>query len=151
MSPYIRLVRYPYEEPFHLGYASTAIYRRRPCNWIAICGDVVTRLAKMYQCRVTAGSRAVPQELVLASALQRAMLFEVAVASAEQLLAMPSHVESETPGHVLIRSPHTPGYQWVATGVGDFSIGTRLIEVKCTNKLFSSSDYRQAVRLNGPR
>jgi len=45
----------------------------------------------------------------------------------------------------LVRSPVIPGYQWVASSVGDFSVGTRLIEVKCTNKLFSSSDYRQTI------
>jgi hypothetical protein len=48
-------------------------------------------------------------------------------------------------GEPLVRSPEIPGYQWIASGVGDISIGTRLIEVKCTNKHFSSSDYRQVI------
>jgi len=134
----------------------------------------------------------VRQELVGASGLQRAMLFEIAVAAAEQLLtestevdwktclevaierqrrhfdakppetlsdadrvvalqvarnlyAMLKHVQGDPESGELIRSPHIPGYQWVASGVGDFSIGTRLIEVKCTRKHFSSSDYRQVV------
>jgi hypothetical protein len=30
-------------------------------------------------------------------------------------------------------------------GVGDFSVGTNLIEVKCTNKRFLSADYRQML------
>lgn len=45
----------------------------------------------------------------------------------------------------LLKAPTIPGYQWIATGVGDFSVGRRLIEVKCTNANFSSSDYRQIV------
>jgi hypothetical protein len=38
-----------------------------------------------------------------------------------------------------------PGFQWIASGVGDFSVGSTLIEVKCTGKRFSSSDYRQIL------
>jgi hypothetical protein len=45
----------------------------------------------------------------------------------------------------LVRSPEIPGYQWISSSVGDFSVGTRLIEVKCTNKHFSSADYRQTI------
>jgi hypothetical protein len=137
------------------------------------------------------GCDPVKQELVTASGLQRAMLFEIAVAAAEQLLertevdwktclevaverqrrhfdaklpgalsdpdrivalqvatnlrTMLRHIQADPESGALIRSPHIPGYQWVASGVGDFSIGTRLIEVKCTRKHFSSSDYRQIM------
>jgi hypothetical protein len=52
---------------------------------------------------------------------------------------------SEERGEKMIRAPHVPGYQWIASGIGDFSAGSQLIEVKCTNKIFSSSDYRQIV------
>ncbi|ASY74588.1 hypothetical protein [Pectobacterium polaris] len=45
----------------------------------------------------------------------------------------------------VVRSPIIPGFQWIAQGQGDFSIGQRLIEVKCTNRNFSSSDYRQIL------
>ncbi len=41
--------------------------------------------------------------------------------------------------------PKIPGYRWIANGEGDFSIGNMIIEVKCTNKHFSSADYRQIV------
>jgi hypothetical protein len=133
----------------------------------------------------------VPQVLVAASNLQRSMLFEIAVAAAEQLLQgyevidwaicldiaverQRRHFDAELPGAMsevdktvatlvarnlvvmlrellfgtgdsLVRSPTIPGYQWVASGLGDFSIGTRLIEVKCTNKHFASADYRQII------
>lgn len=46
---------------------------------------------------------------------------------------------------VVGRSPHVPGFMWVASGAGDFSIGNSLIEIKCTAKMFSSSDYRQVL------
>lgn len=45
----------------------------------------------------------------------------------------------------VVRAPTIPGFQWIAEGQGDFSIGQRLIEVKCTNRNFSSSDYRQIL------
>lgn len=144
------------------------------------------------QAYVAADCEPVPTELVAASNLQRAMLFEVAVAAGEQLLAghamidwdtclevavcrqrrhfdaklpdalsatdkeaaswvaknlvtMLSQIRAVVGSETLVRSPRIPGYQWIASGVGDFSVGTRLIEVKCTNKHFSSSDYRQIV------
>lgn len=48
--------------------------------------------------------------------------------------------------HLSIQSsPFIPGYQWISNGVGDFSIGNTLIEVKCTNKNFGSADFRQLL------
>ena len=134
----------------------------------------------------------VPLELVSASTLQRAMLFEIAVAVAEQLItgdnpvdweaslaiavrkqrehfdakipsslsdtdkdvslrvarnlaAMLRHLQAESGGENLVHSPTVPGHQWIACGSGDFALGTNLIEVKCTNKNFSSADYRQII------
>ena len=130
-------------------------------------------------------------EVIAASPLQHAMLFELAVAAAEQILTtgrpdwntcltlaierqrrhfdakvpaalsesdksaafavaqnlvtMLNQLQTEAGGVPLIHSPDIPGYQWIASGVGDFSLGAWLIEVKCTNKPFSSSDYRQIV------
>jgi hypothetical protein len=142
--------------------------------------------------RAVANCKSVSTELVAKSTLQRAMLFEIAVAVAEQLLAgsqeidwgiglnlavsrqkrhfdaklpdslsaadkmvaqtvarnlvaMLNHIQGTVVNPTLVRSPNIPGYQWIASGVGDFSVGTRLIEVKCTNKHFSSADYRQLV------
>ena len=42
-------------------------------------------------------------------------------------------------------SPQIPGFQWVSRGSGDFSIGNKLIEVKCISKNFGSADYRQLL------
>ena len=139
-----------------------------------------------------ADCRALPDKLVRASALNRAMLFEVAFARGEQLIAgieeadwdtclknaverqrlffdakvpdsltaadetvadwvaknlvsMLNRIQATAKNHPLVHSPNIPGYQWIASGCGDFSFGTKIIEVKCTSKHFSASDYRQIV------
>lgn len=45
---------------------------------------------------------------------------------------------------VVVR-PVIPGFEWVSSGQGDFSIGRTLIEVKNTVKRFSAADYRQVA------
>jgi hypothetical protein len=45
----------------------------------------------------------------------------------------------------LILRPLIPGLEWISTGRGDFALGSTLVEVKCTNKRFSASDYRQVA------
>lgn len=45
----------------------------------------------------------------------------------------------------LVFRPLIPGLEWISTGRGDFAVGLSLIEVKCTNKRFSASDYRQVA------
>lgn len=135
--------------------------------------------------------KVVSSDLIRASSLQHAMLFEIAVAAGQQLVdgskavdldsaldvAMERqrrHFDAQIPekltdqdkdiailvaenlakmldkvrvdsGGRLVSSPVIPGYQWIASGNGDFAIGSRLIEVKCTNKPFSASDYRQIM------
>lgn len=69
----------------------------------------------------------------------------IALRVAENLVQMLSTTGEASAGAALVRSPVIPGYQWIASGVGDFAIGNCLIEVKCTKKRFSSSDYRQVV------
>lgn len=138
------------------------------------------------------GCEAVPQEAVENTTVERAMLFEVAVAAADQLIdgrpvvdwdlclstavaRQREHFDAQLPlalssvdmkvslqvaknlvvildnvrasvgGQTLVRAPSIPGFQWVASGVGDFAVGRSLIEVKCTNKRFVSSDYRQIL------
>lgn len=141
-------------------------------------------------CFMVESCQPVPAEIIEASSLQRSMLFEIAVAAAEQLIMIggvrwdsclelavkrqrrhfdvniPTELRAEDRSAAqlvaenlvailrsqqqvvcgdIVCSPAIPGYQWISSGVGDFSIGRRLIEVKCTNRRFSSSDYRQVV------
>jgi len=131
-----------------------------------------------------------PKELLEASLLQRAMLFELAYSVADNLLAgtpinwsecskatlerqrvyfdarLPEDFDtadmeiaelvgrnlaetlrsmSDYRGQPLVKGPHIPGYEWIGSGKGDFAIGDSLIEVKCSGKRFSSSDYRQVA------
>jgi hypothetical protein len=134
----------------------------------------------------------VPDELVERSRLQKAMLFELALARAEiilngkgqpswdeclrisvdrqrqhydakvpvrleqcdldvashaanNLVAMLVSVQSQYPGMLLQRSPAIPGLGWIASGAGDFSLDSILVEVKHTDRNFVSADFRQVL------
>lgn len=135
---------------------------------------------------------AIPDELVKASTLNRAMIFEISFARGEQLLNgkknanwddclkvatrrqrrhfdaklpnalldadmvvaewvgknladMLAQIQASASAEKLISAPEISGYQWIASGEGDFSLGPKLIEVKCTKKNFGSADYRQVL------
>jgi hypothetical protein len=45
----------------------------------------------------------------------------------------------------IVLRPPIPGLEWIASGQGDFAIGSTLIEVKCAAKRFSAADYRQVA------
>ncbi|WP_323771990.1 hypothetical protein [Antarctobacter sp.] len=138
------------------------------------------------------GLEPVSHEMVDQSQLQKAMLFEIAVARAEHILtgelspewegsiqiaakrqsrhfdakvpgevtdsdksvaehaaqnlvAMLHSVQEQHPGSQLEASPLIPGMGWIASGRGDFSLGTILIEVKHTGRNFGSGDFRQIL------
>ncbi|KAB0325509.1 hypothetical protein F3B38_17850 [Janthinobacterium lividum] len=131
-----------------------------------------------------------PSALLCQSKLQKAMLFELGYAVAEQLLTgavldwpectatalrrqtvyfdakLPAQFEAadqqlaEIVGRNLSNAlqaesiaasmpitlrPGIPGLEWISNGNGDFALGLTLIEVKCTAKRFSASDYRQVA------
>jgi len=52
---------------------------------------------------------------------------------------------SRARNELLVVRPRIPGFQWVSSGQGDFSLGRTLIEVKNTAKRFSAADYRQVA------
>ena len=54
-------------------------------------------------------------------------------------------IRTQNPKSNLESSPGIPGFGWIASGTGDFSLGNILIEVKHTNKNFGSSDLRQIL------
>lgn len=66
----------------------------------------------------------------------------IALRVGENLALMLRELAESRPGAIVL-APSVPGFQWIASGHGDFSIGNALIEVKCSAKNFSSSDYRQ--------
>ncbi|GGJ06154.1 hypothetical protein GCM10007978_49690 [Shewanella hanedai] len=73
--------------------------------------------------------------------------YDLSIASktASNLVKSIRFIESKSQNIKAIQSPVIPGYQWISQGHGDFSVGTTLIEVKCTSRNFSSSDYRQIL------
>jgi hypothetical protein len=134
----------------------------------------------------------VPDELVERSHLQKAMLFELAIARAEiildgkeepswddclrvatdrqrrhydakipvrleqcdldvashaadNLITMLTSVQSQHPDLQLQRSPVIPGLGWIASGIGDFSLGQILVEVKHSDRNFVAGDFRQVL------
>jgi hypothetical protein len=137
------------------------------------------------------GCEAVDEDAISESHLQRAMLFELALAAGETLLAtgeihdweacfqtaasrqrrfydarVPSDVSAKDKEIalsvarnlvVMLRElaqthqaeirvePKIPGYGWIDTGVGDYSVGHTIVEVKCKADHFTSSDYRQVL------
>lgn len=137
------------------------------------------------------GCSYVDERLVLKMSTNAAMLFEVAYARAEQVLAdapkdwdsclylalkrQSKYFDADLPDNLTkidisiaektasnlvksieyfqtnnqnikaVPSPVIPGFQWIAQGHGDFAIGKKLIEVKCSSRNFSSSDYRQLL------
>jgi hypothetical protein len=67
-----------------------------------------------------------------------------ATALADNLVAMVEEMARDI-GDATRLAPRVPGFQWIATGVGDLSIGPVLLEAKFGSRNFSSADYRQVV------
>jgi hypothetical protein len=70
---------------------------------------------------------------------------EIVLLVSSNILKMLEWIKSGMGAVSIERSPHIPGFMWISSGSGDFSINTSLVEIKCTNKVFSSSDYRQVL------
>lgn len=68
----------------------------------------------------------------------------LAEAVGRNLVGALRHIASSKTQRIVI-GPHIPGFEWIASGKGDFSVEQTLIEVKCTSKRFSSADYRQVA------
>lgn len=74
-------------------------------------------------------------------------LSDIAIAdhAAKNLLAMLDRVRAQRPAAILELAPLIPGLGWVATGNGDFALGSTLIEVKHTARNFGAGDFRQVL------
>lgn len=69
----------------------------------------------------------------------------VADHAAHNLVAMLNSVRAQRPLAILEHGPLIPGLGWVASGRGDFAIGSTLIEVKHTERNFGAGDFRQIM------
>lgn len=74
-------------------------------------------------------------------------LGDIAVAdhAARNLVAMLNSVQAQRPADILEHAPLIPGLGWIASGNGDFAIGSTLIEVKHTERNFGAGDFRQVL------
>jgi hypothetical protein len=70
---------------------------------------------------------------------------DVASHAANNLIVMLRSVQSQYRSVQLQRSPLIPGLGWIASGMGDFALGSILIEVKHTYRNFASGDFRQVL------
>lgn len=69
----------------------------------------------------------------------------VADHAARNLVVMLDSIRAQQPSAILEHAPLIPGLGWVASGNGDFALGTTLIEVKHTGRNFGASDFRQVL------
>ncbi len=69
----------------------------------------------------------------------------VADHAARNLVVMLNSVQAQRPSAILEHAPLIPGLGWVASGNGDFAIGSTLIEVKHTERNFGAADFRQVL------
>jgi len=65
--------------------------------------------------------------------------------AAENLVQMLRRIKDQKNDFEIEINPVIPGLGWIATGVGDFSIGPLLIEVKHTDRNFVANDFRQVL------
>ncbi|MGV1835103.1 hypothetical protein ACQZ6C_10100 [Rhizobium rhizogenes] len=70
---------------------------------------------------------------------------DVATHAAQNLVVMLNSVQAQNSHAQLKKSPVIPGLSWIASGNGDFSLGSMLIEVKHTDRNFVSGDFRQVL------
>ncbi|WP_216599927.1 hypothetical protein [Sphingomonas sp. AP4-R1] len=136
--------------------------------------------------------QAIPADVIEASSLQNAMLFEISMVRAESelrgvgalswdeclkvassrqrrhfdaripeklepkdisvadhaarnVVAMLDSVRAQRPSAILEHAPLIPGLGWVASGNGDFALGSTLIEIKHTGRNFGAGDFRQVL------
>ncbi|WP_084438479.1 hypothetical protein [Niveispirillum irakense] len=69
----------------------------------------------------------------------------IAEHAARNLNSMLASVKAQRPNVALEQSPVIPGLGWIASGNGDFALGSMLIEVKHTERNFGSGDFRQVI------
>lgn len=78
------------------------------------------------------------------NSLQQADI-EVAEHAAQNLVTMLKRVQSQSGNAQLELSPTIPGLGWIASGHGDFAVGSTLVEVKHTDRNFIAGDFRQVL------
>jgi hypothetical protein len=64
---------------------------------------------------------------------------------AQNLVTMLDELRQNLDEETIAARPFIPGYEWISSSEGDFSIGSTLIGVKCRQDSFGLADYRQIL------
>jgi len=116
---------------FEIGYAAAeSILTANEISWDDCFSVALQRQRNFYDAKL-------PETLTLADKAIAEII--------GRNLAVALTAESVASNGQLVFGPVIPGLEWISTGRGDFSVGLSLIEVKCANKRFSASDYRQVA------
>jgi len=70
---------------------------------------------------------------------------DVANIGSGNLVVMLNSLKNQHPSAQLEIGPTIPGLGWIASGMGDFSLGQILVEVKHTDRNFIAGDFRQVL------
>jgi len=116
---------------FELGYAvGEQLLLGRPIDWPACFETTLRRQQAYFDAKLPA--QFCDADLTLAEIVGRNLLKSI-----DEI-----HKAADLP---VVFRPCIPGLEWIASGAGDFAVGKKLIEVKCTAKRFSAPDYRQVA------
>lgn len=118
---------------FELAFAvgEHLVSRAEELDWARCLSIAVARQRRHFDARVPADVTNKDKAIALAVGVNLAKMLEV--------------IQSENARARIVCAPLVPGFEWIASGNGDFSVGPHMIEVKCTNRHFGSSDYRQLM------
>jgi hypothetical protein len=111
--------------------AESLLADERDSNWEKCIDIAVARQRRHFDARIP--DRLSEEDIALADW------------AARNLLMMLRSVRAQYPTYSLSISPSVPGLGWISSGVGDFSLGPLLIEVKHTDRNFVSGDFRQVL------
>lgn len=117
---------------FELAFAASEqlVTSEQPIDWMAALNVAVNRQRRHFDAKI-------PDNLHPADI---AAALEVANNLATILRKIGRDAEAP-----IVVSPSVPGYEWIASSAGDFAVGDRLIEIKCSSRHFGAADYRQLM------
>lgn len=158
---------FPQIAPGVVAHLNRSIWSAVGCQPISdeLVGESELQHAMLFELAVAAGEQLVggADEVDMGAALKSAVARQrkhfdamipkglsgqdvrIIVSVAQNLRAMLAVLQFARGESQIETSPPIPGFSWISSGLGDFSIGESLIEVKCTSKPFGAADLRQVL------
>lgn len=116
---------------FELGYAvGEDLLRGQAINWESLIQTATRRQREHFDAKIPAEISEIDKN--------------IALRVGNNLASMSQDLANERGSEIDV-APKIPGLQWIASGNGDLSAGTTLIEVKCSRRNFAAADYRQLM------